>query len=248
MKVLITGAAGRIGTVLSDGLEHDLRLTDVVAVEDPRFVRADLTSQAEIDAVVEGMDAVVHLGAVPDEAPFEELAPPNLYGTFHVFDACRRLGVPRVVYASSNHATGMYRPGEPLDEHVVPRPDGLYGVTKVYGEALGRMYVERFGLECVALRIGTFAERPPDRRALATWLSHADAIRLVDAALTAPDVGFAIVYGASANTRRWWPITGTVGYAPVDNAEDYAAGLPDSPDYMHQGGRNIDPSWGGWAV
>src|ERR1700755_3333073 len=125
MKVLITGAAGRIGTVLTAGLEHELRLTDVVEVEDPRFVRADLTDQAAIDAVVEGMDAVVHLGAVPDEAPFAEIAGPNLHGTFHVFDACRRLGVRRIVFASSNHATGMYPVGEPLTEAFVPRADGL---------------------------------------------------------------------------------------------------------------------------
>jgi len=249
MKVLITGAAGRIGTVLTAGLtSHELRLTDVAEIDDPRFAKADLTDQAAIDAVVEGMDAVVHLGAVPDEAPFEQIAGPNLHGTFHVFDACRRLGAKRIVYASSNHATGMYPPGAPLDETVVPRPDGLYGVSKVYGEALGRMYVERFGLECVALRIGTFAPRPPDRRALHTWLSHGDAVRLVEAALTAPDVGFAIVYGASNNTRRWWPITGAVGFAPQDDAEDYADELPDSPEYSHQGGRNIDPAWGGWAV
>ena len=247
MKVLITGAAGRIGTVLRRDLAHDLRLTDVVELDDPRFVRADLTDQAAIDRAVEGVDAVVHLGAVPDEAPFGELAGPNLHGTFHVFDACRRLGVSRIVYASSNHATGMYPPGAPLDETVVPRPDGLYGVSKVYGEALGRMYVERFGLEVVALRIGTFAERPPDRRALHTWLSFGDGVRLVDAALTAPDVGFTIVYGASANSQRWWPLTSALGYAPQDNAEDYAGEIRDSTEYTHQGGRNIDPSYGGWA-
>jgi uronate dehydrogenase len=248
MNVLITGAAGRIGTVLREGLnDHELRLTDVTPLDDPRFVRADLTDQAAIEAAVAGMDAVVHLGAVPDEAPFEQIAGPNLHGTFYVFDACRRLGAKRIVFASSNHATGMYPPGAPLDETYVPRPDGLYGVSKVYGEALGRMYVERFGLECVALRIGTFAPRPPDRRSLHTWLSHGDAVRLFDAALTAPDVGFTIVYGASKNTRRWWPLTPALGYAPQDDAEDYAGELPDSPEYAHQGGPNADPSSGGWA-
>jgi uronate dehydrogenase len=144
----------------------------------------------------------------------------------------------------------MYPVGEPLTETYVPRPDGLYGVSKVYGEALGRMYVDRFGLEFVALRIGTFAERPPDRRALATWLSHGDAVRLVDAALTAPDAGFTIVYGASANTRRWWPLDDAakrIGFAPQDDAEDYADGLEEGPRYERQGGPNTDPSHGGWA-
>ena len=164
----------------------------------------------------------MHLGAVPDEAPFEQIAGPNLHGAFHVFEACRRAGVKRVVFASSNHATGMYPVGEPLDGHQPPRPDGLYGASKVFGEALGRMYVDRFGLSVVCLRIGSFQPRPRERRELATWISHADTVRLVRAALTADDVGFAIVYGASANTRRWWPPDDAIGYEPQDDAEDFA--------------------------
>jgi uronate dehydrogenase len=256
MKVLITGAAGRIGGALRRGLAHELRLTDVVEPADlaagEEFVAADLNDAEAIDAAVAGVDAVVHLGAVPDEAPFAQIAGPNLHGTFHVFDACRRHGARRIVYASSNHATGMYPVGEPLDETYVPRPDGLYGVSKVYGEALGRMYVERFGLEVVALRIGSFRERPEERRELATWLSHADCVRLVDAALTAPDVGFTIVYGVSANTRAWWPLSGAarrIGYEPRDDAEAFAAELENvGEEYERQGGPNTDPSHGGWAA
>ena len=185
-RVLITGARGRIGTVLRpalrDGLE-ELRLSDLSAPDDlvspETFVAADLTDQAAVQAAVDGVDAVVHLGAVPSEAAFEEIAGPNLHGAFHVFEACRRAGVRRVVYASSNHATGMYAPGEPLDGAQPPRPDGLYGASKVWGEALGRLYVDKFGLEVVCLRIGSFQPRPRERRELATWLSHADGIRLV---------------------------------------------------------------------
>ena len=250
MKVLITGAAGRIGSVLTARLPHDLRLTDLAALDDPRFVRADLTDAGAVAHAVDGMDAVVHLGAVPDEAPFDEIAGPNLHGTYHVFEACRRHGVRRIVFASSNHATGMYPPGEPLDETYVPRPDGLYGASKVYGEALGRMYAERFGLEVVALRIGSFNERPRDRRSLHTWLSYGDGVRLVDAALTAPGVGFTIVYGVSANTRRWWPHDAAarrIGYEPRDDAEDYLDGL-EGPEYEFQGGPDPDPAYGGWAV
>jgi uronate dehydrogenase len=255
MRVLVTGAAGRIGTVLRAGLrdEMDLRLTDVVEpadlAGDETFVAADLTDAAAVDRAVEGTDAVVHLGAVPDEAPFAELAGPNLHGAFHVFDACRRLGAKRVVYASSNHATGMYPNGEPLDGTWLPRPDGLYGASKVWGEALGRMFAERFGLEVVCLRIGSFRPRPTQRRELATWLSHADAVRLVTAGLTAPDVRFEIVYGVSANTRAWWPNTGALGYAPQDDAEAYAAEIADNGDeYERQGGPNTAPEHGGWAV
>jgi uronate dehydrogenase len=250
MRVLITGAAGRIGTVLLAGLraEFDLRLSDVVELDDPAFVAADLADPAAVDRAVDGVDAVVHLGAVPDEASFAEVAGPNLAGAFHVFDAARRLGARRVVYASSNHATGMYPVGAPLDGSQPPRPDGIYGASKVWGEAIGRMFAERFGLEVVCLRIGSFREQPTERRELATWLSHRDAVRLVRAALTAPDVRFEIVYGVSANTRAWWPLTGRLGYAPRDDAEAYAAEIEATgEDYALQGGANTMPGHGGWA-
>ena len=128
----------------------------------------------------------MHLGAVPDEAAFDVLAGPNLHGAFHVYEAARRAGVRRVVAASSGRATGFYRVGERLDGDATPRPDGLYAATKAFSEALGRMYADKFGLEVVALRIGTFEERPRTERDLSTWLSHDDARRLVRAALTGP--------------------------------------------------------------
>jgi uronate dehydrogenase len=255
VKLLITGAAGRIGTVLRAGLRdevEELRLSDRVEPPDltdrETFVAADLADAAAVDRAVDGMDAVVHLGAVPDEAPFDQIAGPNLHGTFYVFDACRRFGARRVVFASSNHATGMYPVGAPLDGSQPPRPDGLYGATKVWGEALGSMFAERFGLEVVCLRIGSFRERPTERRELATWLSHGDAVRLVRAALTAPAVRFEIVYGVSANTRAWWPLTGRLGYAPQDDAEAFAAEIEGAgEEYERQGGPNTAPGHGGWA-
>ena len=240
MRVLITGATGRIGSVLREGLDDlDLRLTDR---------EVDVADLAAVEASVAGMDAVVHLAAVPDEAAFAELALPNLHGAYNVFEACRRAGVPRVVYASSNHATGLYPVGEPLDGSYPPRPDGLYGASKVWGEALGRMYAEKFGLAVVCLRIGSFRPRPQEQRELATWLSHGDCVRLVRAALTA-DVRFEIVYGASANTRAWWPLVNTIGYVPVDNAEDFASEIDGvGPVYEFQGGPNAAPGHGGWAT
>ncbi|HEX6024412.1 MAG TPA: NAD(P)-dependent oxidoreductase [Solirubrobacter sp.] len=252
-RVLVTGARGRIGSVLRPALREqfeELRLSDLEPPDDLQgsetAVIADLTDQAAVERAVAGVDAVVHLGAVPDEAPFEQIAGPNLHGAYHVFEACRRHGVKRVVFASSNHATGMYPVGEPLDGSYPPRPDGLYGASKVWGEALGRMYCDRFGLSVVCLRIGSFQERPREIRELSTWLSHADGVRLVQAALTA-DVDFAIVYGASANTRRWWPPDTAIGFGPVDDAEVYAAGL-DGEDYAVQGGPNAKPEHGGWAI
>lgn len=251
-RVLITGAAGAIGTVLRPALREgpaELRLTDVEDVGElvapETFVRADLTDFEAISAAVEGVDAVVHLGAVPNEAAFDVIAGPNLYGVYHVLEACRRHAVKRIVYASSNHATGMYPVGEPLDGAVAPRPDGLYGASKVFGEALARMYVDRFGLSAVCLRIGSFKAQPEEERELATWLSHADGVRLVQAALSA-DVDFAIVYGGSANTRRWWPADTQIGFVPVDDAEAFAP-LPPSA-WTRQGGPNTDREHGGWVA
>jgi uronate dehydrogenase len=253
VRVLMTGARGRIGSVLRPGLRgecEELRLSDLEAPAEltgsETFVAADLTDAAAVARAAAGVDAVVHLGAVSDEAAFEALAGPNLHGTYHVFEACRRAGVRRVVYASSNHATGFYPVGEPLDGSYPPRPDGLYGASKVFGEALGRMYSERFGLEVVCLRIGSFRERPTEVRELSTWLSHADTVRLVRAALTA-DVRFAIVYGASANTRRWWPPDTAIGFVPQDDAEAFAGAL-DGEDYTVQGGPNAAPDHGGWTA
>jgi uronate dehydrogenase len=250
-RLLITGAAGAIGTVLRPALREglaELRLSDIADVTDlaanETFVRADLTDFDAVQRAVDGVDAVVHLGAVPNEAAFEVIAGPNLHGVYHVLEACRRAGVPRIVYASSNHATGMYPVGEPLDGGVTPRPDGLYGASKVFGEAMARMYVDRFGLTAVCLRIGSFKARPEEERELSTWLSHADGVRLVQAALTA-DVDFAIVYGASANTRRWWPADTAIGFVPEDDAEAFAP-LPPST-YTRQGGPNTARDHGGWV-
>jgi uronate dehydrogenase len=253
-RVLITGASGHIGTVIRPALREgveELRLSDLTepeALQAPEnYVHADLTDFGAVQRAVEGVDAVVHLGAVPNEAPFEVIAGPNLHGVYHVFEACRRAKVRRIVYASSNHASGMYAPGVPLDGSQRPRPDGLYGASKAYGEALASMYVDRFGLSIVCLRIGSWRPRPGEKRELSTWLSHADGIRLVQAALTADDVDFAIVYGASANTRRWWPPDQEIGFAPQDDAEVFAAEL-DGPDYPYQGGPNAAFDHGGWAT
>jgi uronate dehydrogenase len=253
-RVLITGARGHIGGVLRPGLRDgltELRLSDLEEIEDltgpETSLAADLNDADAVARAVEGVDAVIHLGAVPNEAAFEVIAGPNLHGAFHVFEACRRFGVQRVVYASSNHATGMYPIGEPLDGSYPPRPDGLYGASKVWGEALGRMYVDRFGLSVVSLRIGSFRERPTEIRELSTWISHADGVRLFKAALTADDIGFAVVYGASANTRRWWPADTEVGFVPQDDAEAFAEGLRDN-GWDRQGGPNTARDHGGWAT
>jgi uronate dehydrogenase len=253
-RVLITGAAGTIGGCLREGLRpivDELVLTDARPIEPvagERFVQADLTDRGALLAAAEGADAVIHLGAVPTEAPFDELLGPNLVGTFNVFEAARRGGVPRVVFASSNHATGFYPMEQMLSGSEAPRPDTLYGVTKAYGEALGHLYADKFGLGVVCIRIGGFLERPQQIRDLSTWLSHGDAVRLFTACLSAPAVRFRVVYGASANTRLRWDLSPAreLGYDPRDDAERFAGEVGGETQEFHGGSytaRNI----GGWA-
>ena len=254
-RVLLTGAAGAIATAVRPVLRElaaEVVLTDGVDVADPapgeRFVRAQLEDPAPWPGLAAGCDAILHLGAVSDEAAFDVLAGPNLHGAFHVYDAARRAGVRRVVAASSGRATGFYRVGERLDGEATPRPDGLYAATKAFSESLGRLYADKFGLEVVALRIGTFLDRPRTARDLSTWLSHDDARRLVRAALTGPVEGFVCVYGVSANTRGWWDLPPSLGYAPVDDAEDYADDVEPFDGIPFQGGPTTAPEFGGWAT
>jgi uronate dehydrogenase len=253
-RILLTGAAGGIATAVRPVLRElaeEVVLTDRVDVAalapGERFVRADLEDPAPWPALAAGCDAILHLGAVPDEAAFDVLAGPNLHGVFHVFDAARRAGVRRVVAASSGRATGFYRVGERLHGDTTPRPDGLYAATKAFAEALGRMYADKFGLEVVALRIGLFAERPSTVRDLSIWLSHDDARRLVRAALTGPVDGYLGVYGVSANTRAWWDLPASLGYVPEDDAEAYADDVVPDDRIPFQGGPATAPDYGGWA-
>ncbi len=253
-RLLLTGAAGGIATVLRPEL---LELAGEVVLTDrdaptglrpgERFAPADLADPAPWPGLARGCDAIVHLGAVPDEAPFDVLAGPNLHGAFHVYDAARRAGVRRVVAASSGRATGFRRVGERLDGDATPRPDGLYAATKVFSEALGRLYADKFGLEVVALRIGTFLPRPVTERDLSTWLSHDDARRLVRAALTGPVDGFVCVYGVSANTRGWWDLPPELGYVPQDDAEAWAGDVEPGDGIPFQGGPTTARDHGGWA-
>jgi uronate dehydrogenase len=254
-RLLLTGAAGGIAAAVRPVLRElaaEVVLTDRVEPRtiEPgeRFVRAELADPAPWEGLAAGCDAVLHLGALPDEAPFDQLAGPNLHGPFHVLEAARRAGVRRVVLASSGRATGFYRVGERLDGGATPRPDGLYAATKAFAEALGRMYADKFGLEVVALRIGTFEQRPRTTRDLSTWLSPGDAGRLVRAALTGPVDGFLAVYGVSANKRGWWDLPAGLGYVPVDDAEDYAAEVLPGDGIPFQGGANTARESGGWAV
>ncbi len=238
-RILITGAAGSIGRVLARDLPaYGLRLrlldrqpitadTGSTGSRTVDTVTADITDAVALDAALDGVSAIVHLAGNPTEAPFADILRNNLDGTYQVFEAARRHGVRRIVYASSNHAVG-FTPRAPLiGADVPPRPDTYYGLSKVFGEALGRLYVDRYHLQVACLRIGSFAERPTTPRHLSTWLSHPDAVRLVAACLAAPDLTYAVVYGISANTRGWWDLAPgrALGYFPIDDAETHAADI-----------------------
>lgn len=234
MTVLLTGAAGRIGSALAarlPGLGWTVRGFDRVPTEGA--VVGDTTSPADLDAAMAGVTAVVHLAGVPTEAPWPVVREANIEGTVQVFEAARRHGIDRIVYASSIHATGFSpaAPGLPTD--APPRPDTLYGVSKVFGETLGRYYADRYGLRVACLRIGTFDDTPPDPMALSTWLSPGDCARLVDACLRSPALSYAVLWGISANTRRLWSLDDAhaLGYRPQDDAESFADALPERPSY-----------------
>jgi uronate dehydrogenase len=249
--LLITGAAGRIGTVLRGGLPERgwaLRSLDVTPLPDTRpgeeHVVADVTDLDAMVAATAGASAVVHLAGISGESTWPAISHANIEGTYCALEAARRAGVQRVVLASSNHATGYTpRPGEGLltEADAPHRPDTYYGVSKVAMEGLGSLYVDRYGMDVVCLRIGSAFPEPTTLRQLATWLSPADQVNLVDAALRAPAPGFSVVWGVSANTRNWWDLSAAraLGYQPVDDAEVYAAALieahgePDPADPVH---------------
>ncbi|TDE85283.1 NAD(P)-dependent oxidoreductase [Deinococcus sp. S9] len=261
-RLLITGAAGQVGSALREHLRGRfpvLRLSDHrdlgTAQEGEEIVLADLTNFDEVRAAMEGVDAVIHLGGIPDEDTYEHIRDVNMDGTYHVLEAARQAGVRRVAFASSIHAVGFYPRSEQVSPDMPVRPDTYYGVSKVFGEALGRMYWERYRLEFVGVRICSFQPRPKDARHLSTWLSPRDAAQLFEKAVTAPDVGFLIVAGISGNTRRWMTEDGwdVLGYVPQDNAEAYAAevehihGDPQSITEQRQGGVFVDPGYRGRA-
>lgn len=229
MTVLVTGSAGTIGTALMQRLPSlgwDVRGFD-------RADGHDITNATHLDAALEDVSAIVHLAGMPTEAPWPVIRDANIEGTFQVFEAARRRGVRRIVYASSNHAVGFTPVREDLPPDLPPRPDTLYGVSKVFAEALGRYYTDRYEMQVACLRIGTFAELPPDTRSLSTWLSPGDCARLVDACLRAPDLTYALLWGISNNTRRTWSLDSAIalGYRPQDDAEDHRADVPEGSSY-----------------
>jgi len=239
MKVLVTGAAGSIGRVVTVGLAErgytvvGLDLVPQPDGEDAAWYSVDATDPDAVAAVFaeERPDGVVHLAGYPSEASLPDALTSHVVTTAALLDAMVEHDVPRFVYASSNHAVGRTPRADLVGVDTRPRPDTFYGVGKVAAEALMSLYVDRYGIDAVACRIGSFLERPETRRHLFSWLSHGDCVRMVDAALTATAPGFAVLYGISANTQAWWDLEPgrALGYEPVDDAEEFAASIPPGP-------------------
>jgi uronate dehydrogenase len=229
-RLLLTGAAGGLGRELRNRLKahcERLRLSDIAelgdAAEGEELRPALLQDRAAVLALLENVDAAVHLGAISTEDSFDDILQANIVGTYNLYEAARRQGVRRIVFASSNHVTGFYRQDEVIDPTVPMRPDGHYGLSKAFGENLAQFYWDRYGVETVSLRIGSSFPEPKDRRMLATWLSYDDLERLVVAALTAPVVRHTVIYGMSDNTTRWWDNTPAahLGFRPMDSSEPF---------------------------
>ncbi len=240
--VLLTGAAGTLGQVLAPPLQaactrlirSDLAapLAALAALAGAEAQACDLADASALHHLLHGVDAVVHLGGVAVEGPFEPILQANIRGLHNLYEAARRQGTRRIVFASSNHVTGCYGVTDAVRPTDPARPDGQYGLSKLFGEGLASLYFDRYGIETVSLRIGTATPTPPDRRALASWISHADLVRLVLAALRARDVGALVVYGTSANSARWYDSDAgwaRIGYQPQDNAERFRAAVGHLP-------------------
>jgi uronate dehydrogenase len=229
--VLVTGAGGRIGSVLRRawrGRFPLLRLVDVcdlgVAAPGEELVQLDITDFEGVRDALERIDVVVHLAGIPTEDLFSRLLDANVRGTFNVFEAARLRGVRRVVFASTNHVTGFYPRTQLIGPTEPVRPDSMYAATKVFGEAVGRLYADKWGMEVISVRIGSFGERPTSTHALGMWLSPRDAVQLFTKAVTASGVSYLVVFGLSRNRHSWWdnPGQSVLGYEPVDDAEEAA--------------------------
>jgi len=244
-KILLTGAAGRIGSVLREGLSDldcHLRLSDQRPIEtqpNEDFVKADLSDPKQVAPLLAGMDCVVHLAGFPNEANFGKILRDNLVTSYNIFEAARKQRVSRVIFASSNRVTSFYESQTKVSTDMPLRPDGLYSVSKGFGELLGRLYSDKYGLSVACLRIGSFYQKPMEKRHLKTWISHKDMIHLIKCCIEAPSYDHITLYGVSNNTRNQWvsPDAEKIGYQPQDNAEDFADALSDRSEEKFQGGK-----------
>ena len=247
--ILITGAAGDVGTHLRRELARRYRirasdLRSLKKVGSETFMRADISKMADALRITKGVDAIVHLGGYSVEGPWEGILSANIIGCYNVFEAARRNGVKRIIFPTSNHAVGFYKRTHTIDDRVYIKPDSRYGVSKVFGEALGSLYADKYGMQFLMIRIGNVNPEPIDKRRLSIWISPRDIAQLVSIGIEHPDIRFEIVYGISANARAWYDNANAfrLGYKPLDNSETYATDVlarekPGDPTAeLYQGG------------
>ena len=239
-KIALSGASGQLGSVVRSALIArgvPLRsaggtkpLTPLVDGED--VMHGDLCDPQVVDRLLDGVDVLIHFAGTSVERPLPEIIDNNLRGLVEVYEGARRHGVRRIVFASSNHAIGMYPVTERLGLDCALRPDGFYGLSKVWGEALARMYWDKHGVESICVRIGSCLARPTEARHLSTWFGHQDLLHFLDRCVEVPDIGFLTVWGVSANQRSWWDNRGAerLGYHPTQDSEVYAAAILAQPN------------------
>jgi uronate dehydrogenase len=248
-RLLLTGASGGLGRVLRPALRDlcaVLRVSDLKAPAEPlpneEPVACDLGDRAAVLALMRGVDAVAHFGGQSVEAPFDTICHANIVGAFNLYEAARKLGVKRIVYASSGQVTGFYPTGTIVDPSMPVRPSSLYGLSKAFGESLARLYYDRYGIETVCLRIAMAFPEPTTHRMLRSYLSYRDLTTLVQRSLVAKDVGHTIVYGVSNNRDSLWrnPDAATIGWTPQDDSEPFRAAVearqpkPDPADVQNR--------------
>ena len=228
-KILITGAAGDVGTRLRKLIKgvYSLRVSDIRKPADlgadDEFVAADLGDYEQTKQITAGIDGIVHLGGYSVEGPWETIHRSNIVGCYNLFEAAYRSGVKRIVFASSNHAVGFYPRDRKIGVDVTVRPDSRYGVSKAFGEAVGALYADKHGLRVTCIRIGNVGDKPLDKRRLSIWVKPEDLAQLIRIGLEHPDIRFEIFYGASDNAAGWWDNSNArrFGYRPQFRSEDF---------------------------
>lgn len=251
-RLLLTGAGGGLGTALRPRLSpiaEIIRISDreeLTPERNEESVVCDLADEAAVDGLVDGCDGIVHFGGISVEKSWTPILESNIKGVYHLYEAARRHGSPRIVFASSNHVIGYYRQDETLDADAPMRPDTLYGVSKCFGEAMAMMYHDKFGIETARVRIGSCTEKPMNRRMLSTWMSYDDFAAMIDCVFRIPRLGCPVIYGASANERSWWDNRKAqyIGWVPKDTSEVFREEVeaaepqldPNDPAALYQGG------------
>ncbi|MBI0539383.1 NAD(P)-dependent oxidoreductase [Roseomonas sp. KE2513] len=239
-KVALSGASGQIGRFLRPALLErgiDLRSAGGRTPLEPLrpgedVMHGDLRDPGVVDRLLQGVEVLIHMAGTSVERPLSEVIENNLVGLRAVYEGARRHKVRRIVFASSNHAIGMHEVTEKLGPDCDFRPDGFYGLSKMWGEGLARLYWDKHGIESVCVRIGSALPCPTEPRHLSTWFGLDDLLQFTLRCIEAPSAGFVVAWGVSANTRSWWTPTSceVLGYHPTQNAEDYAAEVLAKPN------------------